>query len=59
MMSLRRALSVDILAFFITDTLGPTQVQKTNFDLLDSSSPVCKGVLREAWLETTNNLPVL
>ena len=40
MMSLRRALSVDILAFFITDTLGPTQVQKTNFDRFDISSPV-------------------
>ena len=40
MMSLSRALSVDILAFFITDTLGPTQVQNTNFDRLDISSPV-------------------
>ena len=41
MMSLSSALSVDILAFFITDTLGPTQVQNTNLDRFDISSPVC------------------
>ena len=40
MMSFISALSVDILAFFITETLGPTQVTITNFDLLDISSPV-------------------
>ena len=41
MTSFTKALSVPILAFFMTDTFGPIQVQKTNFDLLDSSSPVC------------------
>ena len=40
-MSFIRALSVDIFAFFMTDTLGPTQVHITNLDLLDISSPVC------------------
>ena len=39
-MSFMSALSVDILAFFITETLGPTQVTITNLDLLDISSPV-------------------
>ena len=40
MTSLTRALSVPILAFFITDTLGPIQVQNTNFERFDNSSPV-------------------
>ena len=40
MMSFIRALSVDILALFITETLDPTQVTITNLDLLDISSPV-------------------
>jgi hypothetical protein len=40
MISFMRALSVDILAFFITDTLLPTQVRNTNLDLFDISSPV-------------------
>ena len=35
-----RALSVDIFAFFITETEGPTQVTNTNFALLLISSPV-------------------
>ena len=39
-MSFMSALSVDILAFFITETFGPTQVTITNLDLLDISSPV-------------------
>ena len=41
-MSFMRALSVDILAFFMTETEGPTQVTKTNLHLLLISSPVCK-----------------
>ena len=39
-MSFISALSVDILAFFMTETDGPTQVTKTNLALLLSSSPV-------------------
>ena len=40
MISFMRALSVDIFAFFITETEGPTQVTNTNFALLLISSPV-------------------
>ena len=40
MISFISALSVDILAFFMTDTFGPTQVQNTNLERLDISSPV-------------------
>ncbi len=40
MISFMRSLSVDILAFFMTDTLLPTHVRKTNLDRLDISSPV-------------------
>ena len=42
MMSFKRALSVDILAFFITDTFCPTQVTSTNLARLLISSPVWK-----------------
>ncbi len=40
MISLMTALSVDIFAFFMTDTDGPTQVRRTNLARFDSSSPV-------------------
>ena len=42
MTSFIKALSVDILAFFITETLGPTQVTSTNLARLLISSPVWK-----------------
>lgn len=38
--SFMSALSVDILAFFITETDGPTHVTKMNFARLLISSPV-------------------
>ena len=41
-MSFMSALSVDILAFFMTETEGPTQVTKTNLQRLLISSPVWK-----------------
>lgn len=41
MMSLMMALSVDILARLMTDTLGPTHVTNRNFRRLDISSPIC------------------
>ena len=40
MTSFMRALSVDIFAFFMTETDGPTHVTNTNLDLLLISSPV-------------------
>ena len=49
MTSFTKALSVPILAFFITDTFGPIQVQKTNFDRFDSSSPVCNNSYWKLW----------
>ena len=41
-MSFMSALSVDIFAFFMTETEGPTQVTKTNLQRLLISSPVWK-----------------
>ena len=44
MISFMSALSVDILAFFMTETEGPTQVTKTNLQRLLISSPVWKKI---------------
>ena len=41
-MSFIKALSVDILAFFMTETPGPIQVTMTNLARLLISSPVWK-----------------
>ena len=42
-MSFIKALSVDILAFFMTETPGPIQVTMTNLARLLISSPVWKN----------------
>ena len=46
MMSFMSALSVDIFAFFMTETDGPTHVTKTNLARLLISSPVCQKIVK-------------
>lgn len=52
-MSFISALSVDILAFFMTETVGPTHVTNTNLLLLLISSPVCKvnSTFKFMWIQ--------
>ena len=56
MTSFIKALSVDILAFFITETLGPTHVTSTNLARLLISSPVYKKKLK--WIFSKNENPL-